>query len=543
VVAQYIWRFGVSRIANPTYIWRYSTPPKAAGQAANSQKALILDQTPLSLFPVIELLDYTTAIQRALAGIHPAEVECVWLDLNKTGSRSSTRACLSIIAGFLRWTPTTCCRNADVKTPKNMKRILTMLAIFLAAAGTILTASFFAPLSIPYYQDFSVMYFTNKGLLNGISIYDYPAQLAFIKTLTPAGFTFHPYPYPPWYALATIYLGLLPIEVAARTWFFLNLAMIGCAAWLLTPRWKPIPRILAAFVAIMFIPAFGLLIVGQYSAPVLLGAALFIHAVKRKLPFWTAVALLLMTFKPHIGGILFLAGFGWLVYECHSRKDTGTTCRPPMFFRRRSNLQLIDETPLNGGLLRSPSDGSLAMTSFARRALIGVILGGLFLALLGFAAGPAWPLTYLQSLGRYRDIPGVQNCGLCASLSVALVRLATGQSNTGMAAWVSLILAAGAGILLFWRYRAHLKDSAALTALSAILTLLIDPYLLNYDYILLLIPLFWLARREKWAIPVYFIPWAGLALGRNGNILLSLAGLVTFFLILRQPIDAPSGEA
>ena len=408
------------------------------------------------------------------------------------------------------------------------------------------------------------MYLTNKGLLNGIHIYDYPAQLAFVKTLTPASFTFHPYPYPPWYALATVYLGLLPIEVAARMWFFLNLAMIGGSAWLLTPDWKPILRILGAFAAIMFIPAFGLLIVGQYSAPVLLGAALLIHAVRQKLPIWTAVALLLMTFKPHIGGILFLAGFGWLAYSCHCERAVSG---------ERGNPQLKDEIPPNGRLLRSPgldtctgvrrkctpqrtwgysTNGSLAhlpwravpgMTAFARRAIWFTILGGVLLAGLGFLADPAWPLTYLQSLGRYRDIPGVQTCGLCASLSVALVRLATGQSNTGAAVWVSLVLAAGAGGLLFWRFRAHLKDAAALTALSATLTLLLDPYLLNYDYILLLIPIFWLARKEWLVTLVYFIPWAALALGRDGNILLALAGLVTFLLILRCPIDAAISEA
>ena len=425
-----------------------------------------------------------------------------------------------------------------VHRPK-MKRILTILALLFAIAGIILAVSFFAPLPIPYYQDFSVTYFTNQGLLNGIPIYDYPAQLAFVKTLTPASFTFHPYPYPPWYALATIYLGLIPIETSARMWFFLNLAMIGGAAWLLTPGWKAIPRILGAFAAIMFIPAFGLLIVGQYSAPVLLGAALFIWSARKKSAAWAAVALLLMTFKPHIGGILFLAGLGWLL--CH--------CEPPMLFRRRSNL------PLNGGLPRSPgldtctgvrrkctpqrtwgysTNGSLAMTAFARRAIWLTIFGGLFLAAFGFLADPAWPLTYLQSLGRYRDIPGVQTCGLCASMSVALVRVATGQSNTGMAAWVSLVLAIGVGILLYGRYRTYLKDPAILTALSAILTLLLDPYLLNYDYILLLVPLFWLVRKERLAALVYFIPWAALALGRDGNLLLPVAALLLLTILWKK---------
>jgi hypothetical protein len=404
-----------------------------------------------------------------------------------------------------------------------MKRLLTILAVSLAAVGVLLAVSTFAALPIPYYQDFSVMYFTNKGLLNGIHIYDYPAQLDFVKTLTSPEFTFHPYPYPPWYALATIYLGWLPIQVAARMWFFMNLLMIGGATWLLTPGWKPVPRILAAFASIMFIPAFGLLVVGQYAAPVLLGAALFIWSTRKKSAEWAAVGLLLMTFKPHIGGILFVAGFGWLIYACRCEEGVA----------RRSNLPQATETPSNSGLLRLPKNGSLA-TTWIRRAIWTIIIGGVVLAGIGFLADPAWPLTYFQSLARYRDIPGVQSCGLCASLSVALVSVVSGQSNIWIAAWVSLVLAIGAGILLFWRYRPILRDPIALTALSAILTLLLDPYLLNYDYVLLLIPLIWLVRKNKLAALAYFIPWAALVLGRNGNILLPIAALLLLMISLKK---------
>jgi uncharacterized protein YbjT (DUF2867 family) len=45
--------------------------------------SLVLDRTPLSLFPDIQLLDYTTAVRRALAETHPAEMERVWLDLDQ----------------------------------------------------------------------------------------------------------------------------------------------------------------------------------------------------------------------------------------------------------------------------------------------------------------------------------------------------------------------------------------------------------------------------------------------------------------------------
>ena len=375
-----------------------------------------------------------------------------------------------------------------------MKSPAALLAIIFAAALALLALAVFAPFTVPYYQDFSVMYFTGRGLLAGIPIYAYPAQLAFVKPLTPAEFSFLPYPYPPWYALATLFTALLPIQAAARLWFFLNMSMLGFSAWLLTPGWRGTARILAIFAAIMFIPAFGLLVVGQYSAPVLVGAALFVVAARQKRAFLTAIALLLMTFKPHIGALIFLAGFVWLIFE------------------------------------RSP---------YSRRTIWLTVLGGLLLAALGFLADPAWPLTYMQSLTRYRDIPGVQTCGLCASLPVALVRLATGQASTAAGAVLSILLTLLAAGLLFGRYRTDMKEPAFLMAVMCTLTLLIDPYLLNYDYILLLLPLFWLARpvwTARLALLVYFVPWLILVIGRNGNIILSMAGLVTFILILLNPI-------
>jgi hypothetical protein len=263
--------------------------------------------------------------------------------------------------------------------------------------------------------------------------------------------------------------------------------MVATATWLLTPQWKAPFRLFAILGAVLFIPAFGLLIVGQYSVPVLLGVALFIYSARKEASAGIAASLGLMTFKPHIGLFLALAAFGWLLY-------------------RR-------EAP------------------FARRAIIMTVILAVVLAALGFLADPAWPLAYLESLGRYRDIPGVQSCGLCASLSVGLVRVATGRSDTLQAAWVSLILAAGLAGLFLWRFRPLLRHPSHLMALSAAFTLLIDPYLLNYDYVLLLVPLLLLAQARRWLVIIpYLIPWIALAFGREGNLLLSLATLIVLLI-------------
>jgi len=357
----------------------------------------------------------------------------------------------------------------------------------LVVTSIILGVSFFVPLSVPYYQDFSVMYFTGKALVNGIAVYDYPAQLEFVKSITPQGFTFLPYPYPPWYALATSALGFFPIQVAARIWFFLNLIMLGLSAWMLSSDWKPLARFGAILGAVLFIPAFGLLVVGQYSLPVLLGTAFFIESARRKLPYLAAASLLLMTFKPHVGGFLFLAGFAWLYFE-------GST--------------------------------------FARRAIFYTIAGLFLLGLFGFVADRAWPWSYFISLMKYQQLPGVQSCGLCASLSVAVVQLIRGESSTQAAIGVGLGMALLVCLVLVAWYKPFLKSPLHLMNLFSTLTLLVDPYLLSYDYVLLLVPLFWLARRTIWVLPVYLLPWLVLGLGRDANLILSISGIMTFILIL-----------
>ncbi len=373
-----------------------------------------------------------------------------------------------------------------------MKRVLLLLPWLLAPIAGLLAISFLAPLPIPYNQDFSVLYFADKALLNGISLYDYPTQLEWVRAQTRPDFEFHPYPYPPWYALATLPLALLPVAVAARMWFLLNLWMISASVWLLTPKWRPAYRLFGVLGAVMFIPAFGLLVVGQYTVPVLLGAAIFLGAAQRKSALGLAVALGLLTFKPHIGVFLALAGFGWLV-----------SCR---------------------------------REAFARRAILLTGILALFGAALGLLADARWPLTYLKSLGHYRNIPGVQSCELCASLSVGLVRLATGLPEIGRAAGVSVLLGFGMLGLFYWRFRARLISAPVLMSLAVFFTLLIDPYLLNYDYILLLLPLVTLTGvvqalpKRAMLLGAYLLPWLALVLGRNGNFWLTISTLLVLAL-------------
>src|SRR5512146_2442289 len=84
----------------------------------------------------------------------------------------------------------------------------------LAAAGIVLLLGVLAvlPLPLPAYLDFQVLYQANMGLLRGIALYDHAGQVNMIAQLAqvqPEQVYILPFPYPPWYALSTLWLAWL----------------------------------------------------------------------------------------------------------------------------------------------------------------------------------------------------------------------------------------------------------------------------------------------------------------------------------------------
>ena len=395
-------------------------------------------------------------------------------------------------------------------------------SVFLLPLSAFCLLIAFLPLPLPPYLDFQVLYHADLGLLQGIPLYDRAGQAEMIANLAgvaPDHVFVLPFPYPPWYALSTIFLALLPIEVAARLWFGLNLSMLMISVWLLrngnnsasqnsesndSSRWMQSRetlhsvRVLAKtllyyLLAILFVPVLGSLFVGQFIFPVLLGASLLTFSLRRENVPLTALAAALLTFKPHLGGPL--AGAA-LIY---------------LFLRR---------------------------DDFSHRARTAILVTALLLFAVGFLADPNWPVNYLHSLLGFRDMPGVVSCGLCASLPVALVSLVTGQTSIvpalplGAALFIVLF-----GALFLFR-REVFRTPESLVAASVLVTLLADPYLLNYDFALLLAPLFLLRRAARrvdwiWLILAYLLPLLLLGLlGRAGSLYLPLAALLLFGLLL-----------
>lgn len=369
------------------------------------------------------------------------------------------------------------------------------------------------PIPLPPYLDFQVLYHANMGLLRGIALYDHAAQVGMIARLAhvpPEQVFVLPFPYPPWYALSTVWLAWLPIEAAARAWFGLNAVMLVTAVVLLSRGWKPVVRLAALAAAVCFVPVLGSLLVGQYVFPVLLGCALMVEALRRERSWLAVLAALLLTFKPHLGALVLLAALVWLA-------------------RRRA--------------------------AFAKRSLLLMAGAGALLAALGFLADGAWPVDYARSLTGFRLDPGVSSCKLCTSLPVMIGTLL--QPDAGLAAGFGVAALLMLLLLALWATRRAQLMRAPLALISAaVLTVLLaSPYLLNYDFVLLLVPLAFLAgqarRWRDWLFiaAILLLPFAALVLvmlfGRAGNALYPLCALALLALVYRQvgALDGASGAA
>jgi Glycosyltransferase family 87 len=378
------------------------------------------------------------------------------------------------------------------------------IAVILLCSILFLVVVALLPLPLPPYLDFQVIYHADLGLLRGISIYDHTGQVNMIAGLAhvpPDQVYVLPFPYPPWYALVTLWVALLPIVVSVRIWFGLNLLMLFASTWLLTDGWVPVRRLVSFFFAILFLPVLGTLWVGQYGLPVLLGAALFVYALHHEKVALAALAAALLTFKPHLGGLILLIG---LVY---------------LFLRR---------------------------DDFGRRALVAIVLAGIFLFAIGFLASPLWPLDYFHSLTGFKD---VSQCHQCNSVPMELTGLVRGGFD--QAVWIAL------GILVFlagwvasqWKLLTH--DSRWLVGISVLVVLVASPYLQNYDYVLLLVPLFILASGALrldwlWLALAYLLPFLGFGLfGVSGEVSLVISALIVFTLFTNamSKLDVSAGAA
>ena len=390
-----------------------------------------------------------------------------------------------------------------------MKRFM-VWAAWISLVSLLPVMAISSPISsLPVNSDFSAIYNTDLALVHGIPIYDLEAVRAFVLPLSgipDQSFFLARFPYPAWYALSTFYLGFLPPHASATLWFEINLLMLLLSVWLLTDGWPGRIRLFLFPAALLFLPVLGALIVGQYDFPVLLGTSLLLYGLKKENIVPVVCGAMLVTFKPHIGALIFLFLLIWLFV--------------------RGN-------------------------DFGRRSLkyIAIVLCGLIVS--GFIADPNWISGYIRMLLGYQNEGNVTSCSECISLPMVISRwLFDGSLQT--AVMVSAVLLLLLAVFYYLRRDFLLRSPAIFITAAVIAVLLASPYFYNYDFILLLIPFAVLFDQWKSWMMRLFLGLCHLApliaigfYGRDGNISLIVVTAILAFLFYSKTkgIDVPTQPA
>lgn len=392
-----------------------------------------------------------------------------------------------------------------------MTRLMKPPLLYLAAAVfiviTMVAIALTVPNSLPAGSDFSALYNTDLALVNRVPIYDLEAVEALAMEASgvpPEKFFLARFPYPPWYALSTFYLGLMPAQSAAALWFQLNLVMLFLSIGFLTHGWDGRLKLAAYLLGLIFLPVIGALAVGQYDFPVLLGVSMLVYALRKEHVALATLGVVLLTFKPHVGALVLLSALIWL------------------FVQRNE---------------------------FGRRVMRYLLIAGIVLFAAGFLADPNWIFSYPKMLLSYQGEGNVASCSECASLPVYVSRwMFDGSLSKAMLiAVVLLVVLAG---LFFMRRKALLNSHELLLTSALLVTLLVSPYLYNYDFLLLLVPFAVFTTKGNAAhtvvvIACYLVPTlAILFLGRDGNISLLIAAIGLALLLYgrlgKLVIDVPA---
>ena len=355
-----------------------------------------------------------------------------------------------------------------------------------------------------FYSDFMSLYHAVAGWQQGHSFYDFGTQQSMMFETTRIAkpdfdIELYPYfPYPPWYLIGTFFLGWLSFEWAYRTWLIINVGILALSALLVTANEKREIKTGAIIAFILYFPAVGLYVIGNYTLPVLVGAALLLYAARKEDAPLSALGIALMTFKPHIGILLGLFGYGWMWMQ------------------------------------NAP---------FARRARWVTPLAGIILAALGWLLEPNWISGLYNAMYTWQTSSYIQTCTYCSSPANLIMRFLGTEAGMLSSSLPSILLFALAAILVWLRRKFAFSDLEKTIAVAAALTAVVLPYMVNYDYVILLIPLTIAFVRYKNRLQrifiafLYLLPWVGIVIGRAGSVYITLTGVALFFFLLfvREP--------
>lgn len=294
------------------------------------------------------------------------------------------------------------------------------------------------PIRVPADLDFSQAYLSADNILHGRGIYFRSSDRALFGDsaayLPQTDFAFTG---PPWYALLVSSLGFFSPEKAAVIWAALNALTLCGALLLITKHLEPRTKFLAISAALLAAPVQGLIIVGQFTMPLVLGLALILTGEPSR-PGRKALGFFLLTLRPHIGLPIIVGMIARLII----RKDRSTYAVWIRFF----------------------------LISALLLGLTALVDPGSFRAYLDY-------LNFLNSL----DINKI--CDSCSSLPILM---SGGLVPGGGSIWlIRFFLAAIVFAIPAW-WAVRLEEDRLAALILSLAALIAAPYVRNYDYVTLI---------------------------------------------------------
>jgi hypothetical protein len=295
--------------------------------------------------------------------------------------------------------------------------------------------------------DFRGYYAAATLVRRGGNPYDYAQLAPVLEDIT--GFAGNnPYYYPPWFCLLFVPLTVVPFQVARAVWLLLNLVLFYFSLeqlrealdWRLDgwQRWGAYSISLLMFAAYCLRSE-------QAGILLLFGLALSLNGIRQGHPVMAGLGLAIALTKPQATGLAILFLGLWL-------------------------------------LVRKPG-------------FVGWAIGWITaLTALASLAIPGWWNVSSEGLGqglKYQlEGPGQIDSVRVNSTAYDFLNHVLYVPAPARYLVVFLVAVVALGVTLFaWR---RLQDVAAVTAASTMATLLLTPYALQYDYVPLTIPLFWI---------------------------------------------------
>ena len=298
--------------------------------------------------------------------------------------------------------------------------------------------------------DFRGYYAAAILVRRGGNPYDYAQLAPVLRELTGLAGN-NPYYYPPWFCLLFVPLTLVPFQVARAIWLLVSLVLfaIGLEQLRQALEWRPggWQRWGAYCVAMLMFGAYCLRS-EQAGILLLLGLALSLNAIGQGRGALVGLGLAIALTKPQATGFAVLVLALWL-------------------------------------LNRKPAYVAWGVAWVAGLTAVASL------------AIPSWwrvsPEGFWQGLSYRLEGPGqIESVRVNATLYDFLAHVLRLPAPSWYPVAILVAIAAVGAIVVSWR---RVRDVRAVAAASTLATLLLTPYALQYDYVPLTLPLFWVFSR------------------------------------------------